>query len=140
MIGGVLFAGFMLEKLFLEDWPWWAWGIAALVCFVALAFMKWQDRRARRRKQSPPEEAAASSSPAHFTKAEAKAFIEQEMPVYWPIPVVRWVNTRATRKNATRLLAKFENEDQFEFDREHGYKQMALFTRVAAERLFGDDE
>lgn len=136
VIGVWLSAGFMIETLFLEDWPWWAWGIMALLGIVAWLIVDWLERRAQKRwvhQQAPPEqEAVDTPSPNYFTETESLAFLERELPVYWPVPVVRWVNVKATQERAKRLLA--ELEQQTEVDRERGYRQMAIFTLVAAER------
>lgn len=138
---GALGAGFALETLFLDDWPWWAWGILSLACFVALGIFEWYIRRPRPASPDTPEEAEApSSSPTHFTKAEALAFIERELPMYWPIPNTKWIRKRATRQNALRLLAEIEKEDQFESDSEHGYERLPLYVRIGLEKHVGDDE
>ena len=40
-IGG----GFMLEKLFLEEWPWWAWGIVAIAAIALGILASWMQSR-----------------------------------------------------------------------------------------------
>lgn len=51
MIGLVMSAGFAIEVLFLEDWPWWAWGICASVCLIGLVLEDtwpwWEEKRNR---------------------------------------------------------------------------------------------
>ena len=34
--------GFMIEKLFLEEWPWWAFGIMAIVFTLFAVFANWR--------------------------------------------------------------------------------------------------
>ena len=48
-----MMATFMVETLFLAEWPWWAWGIGIGVCGIALGtsetlFSRVERRRGRR--------------------------------------------------------------------------------------------
>ena len=131
MTGAVLFTGFMIETLFLDDWPWWAWGIGALLCLAGLAVLKWHVRRSRP-EAAPVEE---SKSIHHFTKTEALARIERELPVYWRIPGIKRVNAKATRKEAEQLLRVFEAEHPLEVDDEYGYDKIGLGARIGVERV-----
>lgn len=133
MIAVGVFGGFMVETLFLEDWPWWAWGIMALLGVVAWVVVDQLERRARKQQRPPPEEEEYADPTAPFTEEEALAFIAMELPVYWPVPGVRWVRKRATREKAARLLAEFEEEDPSEFSQD-GYHRMALYVRVGVEK------
>lgn len=128
--GGVLFSGFTLETLFLEDWPWWAWGIGAALCFVGLGVLEWHVRR-QPQPRLPEDD---HSHRDHFTKAEALAVVRRRRPVYWRIFGLRLrFNAKATRREAERFLAMFEDEHRLDVT-EDGYDKLTLETRLAVER------
>ena len=47
----VLAGGFMLEKLFLEEWPWWLWGIIAILTASGAVWASWMQSRGQRRSK-----------------------------------------------------------------------------------------
>ena len=52
-------AGFMVEKLFLEEWPWWAWGLMTLPGLALIAWGAWRqaslEREIDEAKELPAE-------------------------------------------------------------------------------------
>ena len=50
--GAGIGVGFMLEKLFLEEWPWWGWGIVAVLCLGGVLCSLWMQHRLLKPKQS----------------------------------------------------------------------------------------
>lgn len=42
----------MLEKLFLEEWPWWVWGIIAIFTASGAVWASWMQSRWQRRSKS----------------------------------------------------------------------------------------
>ena len=43
-----LAAGFMLENLFLQEWPWWAWGILSILAVTVAVWASWMQSRGQR--------------------------------------------------------------------------------------------
>ena len=109
--------------------PLWVYVTFATACGVGFWLLR----------PKPPSEAPHSvermtGSIHHFTKEEALALIRKECPVYWRIPGIRRINAKATRKEAERLLAVFEDEHPLEVD-EYGYDKLALGVRVGVEKM-----
>ena len=45
----VLFLGLMIQKLWFDDWPWWAFGVLATLAICVAVLASWvQSRRIRR--------------------------------------------------------------------------------------------
>ena len=40
--GGTLTVGFMVERLLLESWEWWMWGVASLPFIALTIFSAWR--------------------------------------------------------------------------------------------------
>lgn len=69
-----LLAGFMLEKLFLEEWPWWVFGIlAACSALVAVWASYMHSRQIRKELDLTPEAAIRSEE---FRLARRKQLFE----------------------------------------------------------------
>ena len=50
----VLAAGFMLETLFLQEWPWWAWGILSILAVAVAVWASWMQSRGQRSSKVAP--------------------------------------------------------------------------------------
>ena len=48
-------AGFMLEKLFLEEWEWWRWGILCSLFVVMTLWAGWKLHRLDKPKEKRPK-------------------------------------------------------------------------------------
>ena len=56
--------GFMLESLFLNEWPWWGWALASIPAIILIVWSIWMQSRLARRQRTGTR---ASSDPPSAT-------------------------------------------------------------------------